>query len=192
MSISVFTANPDVEYTYRDNIGVTVLRYAGTAKEQRAQNHDISRRTYGWKMSKDKAEREAVDEFFRLRGQTVESFFIRDPKDNARTGVSLGTGVSGQTGFDLPSTGENSRDYPVATYTIYKGGTAITLITINVNTDGRRFTWQGGAPTTGVSGQIFTADYHYYRRVRLAEPFEWAALAPNYFAANPSLVEVPE
>lgn len=189
MATTNFTACPDVDYKYVDELGVTILRYGGQAKEQRIKNQDIQRRRYSWPMSKINTEREAIDEFFRLRNQTVEAFYIRDPKDNARTGVSLGTAVSGQTGFTLPTTGENSRDYAIsgATFTVYLNGSP-TGITVTIDTDDRTFTFASAA----ASGDVVTADYHYYRLVRLSEPFEWTALAPNYFFTEPDFIEVPE
>jgi|GEM_PF-1930238 len=195
MPLTVFTATPDVDYDYEDNLGVSIIAYAGQNKEQRVQNTDIEYRTYSWPLSRVTDIREDVDDFFKAMYRKKTSFLVRDPKDNRVTNVFLGVAISGQTGFDLPSTGDNKRGYPVTTagsFTIYVGGVGGTPYTSNltVRRDGRRVSWT--PPTTGLSGQSIMADYSFYRRVRLKADYRWTALAPNWWNVRLGLQEVPE
>jgi len=186
--VSVFTWGPVLEYGDDDELPVIVLKYAGRGTEQRAKLHAIERRVFDWSVRATDSEKTAIKTFLRTANQMVTSFYVRDPKDNTRTGVSLGTSVSGQTSFPLPSSGENFRDYPIstATFTIYDDGGA-TGTTVTVRTDARVVSLST-APT---SGSVMTADYHYYRLVRLDRPQRWRRLAPNFSEGSLAFREVP-
>jgi len=188
---SAFTGNksiPEIGYSYDQDFPVAIIRYAGVGTEQRATRQTIHYRRYAWPMRKTAAERALVDTFFRIENYQVNAFYLRDPRDNARTGVSLGTSVSGQTAFSLPSSGENLRDYPIstATATVYDDGVATTS-TVTWSED-RRVAVLSTSPT---SGSVMTADYHYYRKVRLQGTLSWKALAPDFYEASPEFWEVP-
>ena len=188
---SAFTGSkslPEIGYSYEQDFPVVVLRYAGTGTEQRATRQAIGYRRYVWPMRKTASERALVDTFFRLENYQVNAFYVRDPRDHARTGVSLGTSVSGQTAFSLPSSGENLRDYPIstATATVYDDGSP-TATTVTWDTD-RRVAVLSTSPT---SGSVMTADYHFYRLVRLNGTVSWKALAPDFYEAAPEFWEVP-
>lgn len=188
MSTATFTYTPLISYEDYDDAGRIIFRYAGTGTEQRAKTQAIAYRRYTWPIRVSTSDKLAVNEFVRLRNDGTEAFYIRDPKDNARTGVSLGTSVSGQTGFTLPTTGDNQRDYPIssATVTVYDDGVEASG-TVTIDQDARRFTLSV-APT---SGSVMTADYHYYRLVRLEGVVKWAGLAPDWHEGSLSLWEVP-
>jgi len=193
MALTVMTFTPDVEYDYEDNLGVSIISYAGQNKEQRVQNTDIEYRTYSWPISRVSDIREDVDDFFKAMYRKKTSFLIHDPKDNRNTGTFLGVAISGQTGFNLPTTGDHKREYPVTTagsFTLRIGG-ATYVGDLTVYRDGRRVAFDS-VPTTGLSGQSVIGVYSYYRRVRLKADYRWTALAPNWFNAKLTLQEVPE
>jgi len=189
MATPTFNHAPETDWGYLPTMPVAIFKYAGQATEQRAALQDVERETIEWPMRKTASEMATIKEFFRLRGQSRDAFYVRLPRGADRTGVSLGTSVSGQTAFVLPTSGNNKRDYPIgtATYTVYDDGGA-TATTVTVDTDTRTFTLDA-APT---SGSVMTVDYKAYLLVRLKEPFEWTGLGPDFFAARPSFVEVPE
>lgn len=189
MVMAIFTEVPEVEYEYGDSLAAATLAYAGSGKEQRAQLQEHQLRTYTWPMRRTASERATIDAFFRARFQTVESFLVKEPKDFARTAVSLGTSIASQTVFPLPSTGEEGLDYPVddeATFIVYDDGAPVGVASID--TDGRTVTLDS-APATS---SVMTADYHYYRRVKLVERFQWRWLAPDWCEAIPNLAQVIE
>lgn len=188
--VTAFTGSPEHGYTYHDEDPDVIVQYAGTRTEQRATLADISLRVYdSLAFRGNNAKRQEVDAFFRVTRQRKTAFYFRDPRDHGRTGVSLGTSVSGQTGFDLPSSGEYSRDYPIstATITVYDDGSP-TGATVTVSTDARRVTLSA-APT---SGSVMTTDYHAYRLVRVEQPIQWAVLAPDWNEGQTSFREVKE
>jgi hypothetical protein len=57
-----------------------------------------------------------------------------------------------------------------------------------VSPDARTFTLSV-APT---SGSVMTADYSFYRRVRLVEPVQWNKLAPDWMEGTAKFLEVAE
>ena len=188
MPTPTFTAGPEIDWEVVPDRPVAIFKYVGQATEQRADLQDVERDVVSWPMKKTASEMATVRAFFLARGQSTEAFYIRLPRGASRTGVSLGTSVSGQTQFTLPTTGDEKRDYPIgaATYTVYDDAVA-TAATVTVSDDGRRFTLSA-APT---SGSAMTVDYKTWRLVRLAEPFPWRGRGPDFFEANATFVEVP-
>jgi hypothetical protein len=189
MPVSVFSELPEIDgYEAQDELPVVVFRYAGRGVEQRAALQALARRRYSWPLRRTKTERATVDEFLRLRNYSVEAFYVEDPHQYARTGVSLGTSVTSQTVFPLPTTGENSRDYAAndSHVVVYDDGTPVTVSA--VGTDARTFTL-ASAPA---AGSVMTCDYWAYRLVRLLEPPSWAALGPDWLEAVLRLQEVAQ
>lgn len=186
MSTSAFTGSPDLDYTYTDTLPVTAFRMAGDGSEQRISWQAISRRSYTWPMHRGDTERANVDSFFRARDFSVESFYITDPKDSVVTGVTLGTSVTGQTTFSLPSSGEHSRYY-VSSLTVKDDGTPIAG-NYTIHTDARTV----GLSVEPTTGSVMTADITAYRLVRLKAPFAWQELSPDWFYCRPEFVEVVE
>lgn len=186
--VTAFTGTPEHGYAYHDEDPDVIIQYAGTRTEQRATLADISMRVYDSLLFRAvNSKRQEIDAFFRVTRQRKTAFYFRDPRDHARTGVSLGTSVSGQTGFALPSSGENSRDYPIstATVTVYDDGSP-TAATVTIDTDNRRIVLSA-APT---SGSVMTADYHAYRLVRVEQPIQWSVIAPDWNEGQTSFREV--
>lgn len=186
--MAIWTETPEIDgYSVVARQPVTVFSYAGAGTEQRAALLARPRREYTWPMRRTKSEAATVDAFFLARNYQVESFLLRDPDQYTRTGVSLGTSVSGQKVFTIPSTGQHAGDYPVndAHAVVYDDGVA-TGATVTVDTDARTFTLST-APT---SGSVITVDYWYYRRVRLVEGPAWAKLAPDWLEGSVTLLEV--
>lgn len=184
---AIFAEIPDLHgYTAEDILPVTVMRYAGRGVEQRAALQSLARRRYVWPIRRTMTERAVIDEFFRVANYEVTAFYIMDPHQYARTGVSLGTSVASQVVFYLPTTGENSRDYPVddAHAIVYDDGSPVTVS--DLDTDNRKITL-ASAPA---AGSVMTCDYWTYRLVRLLEPPKWMALAPDWFSCAPVLMEV--
>ena len=188
MATAIWTELPEMTYGAEDKLPVLINRYAGAGREQRAALESIGRRRYVVGLRRDEAERATVDEFFRLRNYEVTAFYFKDPDYSARTGVSLGTSTAAQTVFDLPSTGENSRDYPVddANFIVYDDGSPATVAAID--SDARQVT-RSSSPT---AGSVMTADYHAYRLVRLVGTFQWRKLAPDFYETALDLMEVGE
>ncbi len=187
MAVEIFTEIPELTYNSGDVLPVEVLTFAGSGREQRAALESKARRRYVWLMRRTKAERLVIDEFFRTANFEVTAFYVKDPDYFARTSVSLGTSILAQTVFDLPATGENSRDYPVddANFIVYDDGSPVAVASIQ--TDARTVT-TSASPT---AGSVMTGDYHAYRLVKLAAPFRWNKLAPDWYECSPELMEVP-
>ncbi len=182
---SALTAVPDSEYDYQDVDPSITHRFAGTGTRQTIALQPISRRQYTWPMHRGTTERKSIDTFFRARRYAVEAFYVHDPEDKERTGVSLGTSVAAQTTFSLPSSGEESRYYP-STMTVYDDAVATTA-TFTVHTDGQTV----GLSTAPTSGSVMTADLTGYRLVQLAEEFRWRRAGHNWWFAAPEFIEVP-
>lgn len=121
------------------------------------------------------AERAVVDEFFEDRVLDVGSFYWMVPATHTRTGVALGTGNGSNQSFPLPSSGAEQRDYPIedATAVLKVNGTPVSA---TVDTDTRTFT---AAVAPGL-GTAVTADYTFYRLVRLEGGIEWTVVPANY------------
>lgn len=188
MTTATFIQSPEADYDYTDTHPGFAVGYAGSGTEQRAQLQTIARRTYTWHMRKTASERSTIDTHFVAVDYMTTAFYIKDPKDFARTGVSLGTATSAQTSFSLPTTGEEQRDYMIddANVVVYDDASP-TGTTVTVNTDARTV----GLSTAPASDSVMTVDYHTYRLVRLQAPFRWRMLAPDFFECFPRLVEVP-
>jgi len=189
MPTTIFAYEPEIDgLTAADVMPETTIAYAGTGTQQRATLQDIDRRRYTWPLRRQSTDKTAIKEFFRLRSQTVEAFYIQDSESDecARTGVSLGTSILAQTVFTLPTSGENSRDYAAddANVVVYDDGSPVAVA--SMDTDARTFTLSA-SPT---AGSIMTCDYHAYRLVHLVAPFSWKRLAPDFFSAAPEFEEV--
>jgi len=188
MATPIFDHAPEVAWEHTEDMPHAIFVFAGQAAEQRASLQDVERVRLGWPMRKTSTEKAEIEEFFRLRGRVRDAFYVRIPRAPQEEGVSLGTSISGQTGFVLPTSGNNSRDYPVATatFTVYEDGSPTTT-TVTALPDDRKFVLDT-APT---SGTAMTVDYHTYRLVRLEEPFRWRGLAPDFFETVAAFREVP-
>ena len=191
MATSIFTYEPEIDgLTARDELPVAVLSYAGTGVEQRATLQDLDKRRYTWPLRRQSTDKTAIKEFFRLRSQTVEAFYVKDPEadEHERTGVSLGTSSALQISFNLPSSGEYSRDYMAddANMIVYDDGVSVEVA--SVQTDARTITLSV-APT---AGSVMTCDYHAYRLVRLESEPQWVRLGPDFFECVPEFIEVVE
>ena len=184
--VSTFTGAPEISYDHSPTLPVLVFKYAGRGLEQRAALQDLTRREWTWPMKRGIAERRNINEFFRLRSQTVTAFYIKDPHDHPRAGVSLGTAITGQTLFTLPTTGNESRWYPNGdNVTVYEDGSA-TGAGVTTGTDARTFLLTV-APGTGT---VMTADFDGLNLVRLKSPFSWTGEGPGWFSCEPEFVEV--
>jgi hypothetical protein len=194
MTLAVFDAATagylaiDVNYRTEDDLPTVVQRAAGDGTEIRAALQSIARRSFTVKIRAKKDERQDVDEFWRTKNYQVTAVLFSDPSLSTRTGVALGAASSNQTTFTLPTSGENSRDYPqsgISSATVYDDGGALTTSTIGV--DARSIT----TTVAPASDSTMTADYSFYRLVRLVGTYEWSALAPNFFETTIELLEVP-
>ena len=191
MATEIFTYEPEIEGLVTTDILPTLLfQYAGKGVQQRATLQDVDKRRYSWPLRRQSGDKTAIKEFFRLRSQTVEAFYIKDPEpdEHARTGVSLGTSESAQTIFFLPTTGDNSRDHPIddVNVVVYDDGSPVAVA--SVDTDFKLFTLSA-SPTVG---SVMTCDYHAYRLVHLMAEVEWARLGPDYFSTVAEFEEVVE
>lgn len=193
MSLNVFYG-PLPRYAY----GIQLTRPAivttfGSQTEQRATRSGRTYRIfpYAWEGLSD-AEKVALDTFFIGQSMTVTSFLWRDPVPTAaeawsRTGASLGTAIAAQVLFSLPTgASEHAGDYPLSTGVVLKADGAVVTASA-VGTDARTIT-ASSAP--GV-GKVMTADYNFYRRVRLDQPYAWSRGEHGLWSTAASFREVP-
>jgi hypothetical protein len=178
----------DLNHETSDVLGVVIQKFAGSFKTVAQQTQDLARRSFNVPFRSRRSEANAIDEFWRLNNYGAEPVFFRDPRLGTRTGVSLGTATSNQTVFSLPSTGENSRDYPIgglSSTTVYDDGGSVTVSTIN--TDNRTFTL-ASAPA---SDSVMTSDYRFYRKVRMVGEYRWRSLGVDWLTTQIPLQEEP-
>ena len=178
----------DLNHDSVDHLAVTIQRFAGSATVVAQQEQDISRREFVLPLRSRRSEALAVDEFWRTNSYGAKAVLVRDPRLGTRTGVSLGTATSNQTVFSLPSTGENSRDYPIgglSSTTIYDDAVGATISTIN--TQSRTVT----LTVAPASDSVMTADYRFYRKVRLVAEYRWKSLGVDWLTTQMNLVEEP-
>ena len=189
MATAVFDEIPWANYSYSDVLPVAVLRDGGPFDEARVKLASISRRKYTWNLLRSETcsgyRRIDVDDFLvRARDLMYESFYVKDPRDFARTGVTL-TQVSGLV-YTLPTsiTSENYRDYPIddGNVQVYDGGSPANHA--SVDTDGRTIT------LSGAPGGAVTGDYHYYRLCRLDGEFTWTTTSNVWAETAPVIVEI--
>lgn len=188
MSLAVLSASyaPIHPYGYEDDRPVVVARMAGGASEQRATTASRKLRRYTLRFRTTAATRLALDAFFEARGYTAESFLWKDLKDYSRTGITLSpaTGNGVATVFTIPTTGMYGGDYPID-----QAGTLLKVagvsVTRTVQTDARTLT---AAAAPGASA--ITADYEFYKRVRLAGPYSWSEPVYGIFDTTLVLQEV--
>ena len=167
---------------------MTVQRFAGSSKVVAQQNQDLARRGFVLPLRSTRDEANDVDTFWRTNGYGAAAVLVRDPRLGTRTGTSLGTATSNQTVFSLPVTGENSRDYPIgglASTTVYDDGGSVTVSTID--TQGRTMT-VSSAPD---SGSVMTADYRFYRKVRLVGTYRWRSAGVDWLGTQIVFQEEP-
>jgi len=185
MTLAILTLPPWETYDRTPVLPVLNQSY-GEGAEIRAALEGLERYRWIWPMRLTASELATWQEFARLRSQTVESFLIKDVKFGyARTNVALGTSTVGQTEFVIPTTGVNAHDYPVddANAILYDDGSPVSK---TVSVDDRKFT----AAASPATGSIMSADYHFYRRVRLVAPATEKPLAPGWIEVGAELLEV--
>jgi hypothetical protein len=187
MTIAVWTQTPDMAWARTPIRPAEVIAFAPGGSEQRADLQDRTRWEYYWPMSISRSEMLAVEAFLEARSWVVEAFFVREPRNGryARTGVSIGTGDGVETVFSIPSSGDEAGDYPIddANAIVYVDGSPVTVS--SVDTEDQTFTLAAAATNL----KPVTADYHYYRLVRLLDRFEFASLGPDFWSAAPSFRE---
>lgn len=194
MSLNVFSG-PLPTYAY--SVGLVrpaVVTSYGSQTEHRAARSSRTFRTfpYVWSGLTD-AEKVALDSFFIGQSMTVTSFLWRDPSpDNVaepfvRSGVSCGTSTLTQTVFSLPTgASEAAGDYPLSVGAVLKSnGTPVTVA--SVDTDARTIT----ASVAPGASKTMTADYAFYRRVRLEAPYVWARGDSGLWSTSATFREVP-
>jgi hypothetical protein len=190
VSLAIFPTTPPAihPYGYEDDDAALIVKMAGSALEQRSSLYGRKLRTYHLRYRTTASNRATLDAFFLARRFTAESFLYRDLKDYARTGVAVVPATSDGivTAFALPTSGVYAGDYPIddAHAILYRAG--VSVGTITVQTDARTLT-RSPAPS---AGGAMTADYWYYRRVRLLDRFAWAEPVYGTFEADFALVEV--
>lgn len=184
MALAVFTYTPLHPYGFGDDRPAVVARMSGGG-EQRAAALSRELRSWTLRFRVTAANRSAIDTFLRARGYTLESFLWKDLKDYQRTGVAIGTGDGSTTAFVLPKTGEYGGDYPLTTGDqLYSAGSPVAG---GATTDTRTMTYS----VAPAGAAALTADYEFYRRVRLAERYEWSEPVFNVFETTLRFLEVP-
>lgn len=159
-------------YSHEEGRDVLTLKFGRGMYEQRIQRDGGPFRAYDLHFVATPADRLRVDAFLRSVGYEATSFLWRDPLDNQRDGVSLGSADGVATVFSLPTTGDARGDYPLDTAgTILRDDGAV--INRSVQTDARTLTATGGAP---VAASVMTADLAFLKRVRLDGRPRWVPL----------------
>lgn len=193
MAIEIFPTVPGPEFSWRwrpvDPAEINV--FSPNQAEQRSALSPREFRLYTLPFSLDGTDRTTVVDFLRARRNAIESFFWKEPLNGffAVTSVACGTGDGIETTFDLPALTDPDYGgmFPIddANFVGRVAGTPATVS--SVDTEGRDFTFSA-APGNGLA---VTADFHFYRLVRLVEPPEWAAPGPDFHVVTLQLVEVP-
>ncbi len=187
---SVFDEVPEVGYSYTDELPVSIRRDGGPYEESRTKLAPIARRRYSWKLRRDDCVgflRTDVDDFLaQLRSLQFESFYLKDPRDALRSGVSLGVGDGATQTFSWPSVGTESRDYPIdsAAMVVYVSGSPVTVS--SVDTDARTVTL---AAPPGL-GLAVTTDYEHYKLCRVDGEFTWTGQSSTSYETAVGVVEV--
>lgn len=185
----VFDEVPEVGYSYTDELPVSIRRDGGPFEESRTKLAPVARRRYSWKLRRDDCPgflRTDVDNFLvQLRSLQFESFYLKDPRDALRSGVSLGVGDGATQTFSLPSEGTESRDYPIdnAALVVYVSGSPVAVS--SVDTDARTITL-AAAPGLGLA---ITADYEHYKLCRADGEFTWTSASSTSFETTVAVVE---
>jgi hypothetical protein len=190
VTIEVFSGfDPRLDWTVTPIYPVEIHSFAPNGTEQRAAHQSRTRYLYVWPMDLTRSLRDDLVEFLTARGWEVESFFLREPLNGiySRSSISIGTGDGSETEFTIPSTGENAGDYPIddAHAIVYVSGSPVTVSA--VNTEDRSFTL--ASPPAG-SAPV-TADYWFYRLVRLVEKPDIVSVGPDFFYCRAEFLEVP-
>lgn len=190
MPLLIYPATPPPIHpsAHRDDDPTIIVAFAGSSGEQRASRTGRKLRTYHLRYRTTNTRRAILDAFFESVRQSATSFLFKDLNDYTRTGITLEPATSDGvvTAFSLPTTGQYAGDYPVddANAKLYRAGVLVTGTTTQV--DARTIT-KSPAPS---AGGAMTADYHYYRRVRLVDPPTWEHAPYGVWACDLSLVEV--
>lgn len=186
----VFDEVPEVGYSYTDELPVSIRMDGGPFEESRTKLAALARRRYSWNLKRDDCPgflRTDVDDFLvQLRFLQFEAFYLKDPKDYARTGVSLGTGDGAEVTFSLPSSGTESRDYPIDNANLVVYVNAVPATVSSVDTDARTVT-MASPPGLGLA---VTADYDFYRLCRVDGEFTWTSASSTSYDTTVSIVEV--
>ena len=185
-----FDEVPEVGYSYTDELPVSIRKDGGPFEESRTKLGALARRRYSWKLRRDDCVgflRTDVDDFLvQLRSLQFESFYVKDPRDAFRSGVSLGVGDGATVTFSLPSVGTESRDYPIDNASLVVYVAAVPVTVSSVDTDARTVTL---ASPPGI-GLAVTADYDFYRLCRVDGEFAWTGQSSTSFDTSVSIVEV--
>lgn len=187
MTYQVFSELTLPTYSYRDDLPVCVRMGNVPWSERRHKLADISRRRYSFPLERTNDERQDVDDFLvRARLLAQDAFLLQDPRDDALTGVSLGTGNGSATTFSLPTAlGSEHRRFYVkeSTLVVKVSGTPVSVASVNV--DARTITLSA-APANLAP---VTADFTPYRLCRL-ESLEWSGQTNNWFSGSAEIVEI--
>lgn len=191
MTIAIWTWSPDLAWTKSPIRPAEHVAFAPGGAEQRADLQPRTRWEYGLEVSDDKSVAQAIEAFLEARSWTVVAFFFREPLNGrySRTGVSCGTGDGVETTFSLPSLPADLEggDYPIddANFVGYVDGSPATVS--SVDTEARTFTFAAAPANT----KPVTADYWFYRLVRLLDRFQFEAIGPDFYHAAFRFLEVP-
>lgn len=179
---------PWFDYSYQDELPVEVVQTEGPFYSDRYQVGLLSVRRYSWHLKRTTSERLLVDDFLvRARGVLFEAFYLLDPKDGARTAVSLGVGTGAKTVFDLPALPlEEGRYYPKndSDLVVRVGGVPVAGST--AQTDARTITL-AVPPGLGVAVE---ADYNGLRLCRLVSPAEWRGIGADWWEVSFEISEI--
>ena len=194
MTLAIFDATNagffalDLAHESSDHLAVTVQRFAGSGAVVAQQEQDLARREFVLPLRSRRSEARAVDVFWRTNSYGAKAVLVRDPRLGARTGVALGTATSNQTVFPFPTSGENSRDYPIqglSSMTVYDDAAGVSIDTISTQ---NRTVTLSAAPA---SNSVMTADYRFYRKVRLIAEYRWKSLGVDWLTTQLGLMEEP-
>ncbi len=188
MPLLIYPATPPPIHPsgYSDDEPVIVVPFVGTTFEQRVNRLGRKLRSYHLQYRTTNTRRLILQAFFESVRGPGTSFLFKDLDDYRVTGVSLGVSVAAQTVFALPTTGARAGDYPVsaALSVLYDDGGSVSIA--SVQTDARTIT----ASSVPSVGSVMTADYDYYRRVRLREMPSWTHAPYGVWSASVELLEV--
>lgn len=188
MPLSVFNlGNPMHPYSWEVDLPLQAIEFAGGG-EQRIGTLSRELRVYNLRFRRSEAQRVAWDAFFQALGWRSTSFLWKDLKDSTRGSGSPGlvplTLVSGTT-WKLPTTGQFGGDYPINDSNVLVWDDTPSARTVtSVDTDARTITVASNG-----SGNLM-ADYHYYRRVRLRDPYVWNEPVFGVFYVEVAFLEV--
>jgi len=190
MPLAVWPTTPPPLHpsSYRDDDPATEARFVNALAQQRASRAGRKARSYFLRFRTTNTNRLILQAFVEARRGTAESFLFKDLDDFTRTGITMEPATSDGvvTAFSLPTTGAYAGDYPVDSAAAILYRAAVDVGAITVQTDARTLT-RSPAPA---AGGAMTADYHYYRRVRLLEVPTWVHAPYGVWSSEVTLEEV--